>query len=186
VSTRDDEEFIEYVMARLRSLRRTAYLLCADWQQVDDLVQTAIARLYVHWGRARHVEHRDAYTRTILVRAYLSERRSGWSRRVVLSAQPREVVGVPEDTEGRLDMQAALAGLAPRQRATLVLRFYCDLNVDQTADLLGCSPGTVKSQTAKGLDSLRRALEPAGAVPSPAPRPGAPGRAGYRLEQIDG
>jgi len=58
-------------------------------------------------------------------------------------------------------MNAALAGLPPRQRATIVLLFYCDLTVDQAANVLGCTPGTVKSQTAKGLGTLRHALEPA-------------------------
>jgi RNA polymerase sigma factor (sigma-70 family) len=63
-----------------------------------------------------------------------------------------------------LDVNAALAGLPPRQRATIVLRFHCDLTVDQAADVLGCTPGTVKSQTSKALDSLRRALDPAGPI----------------------
>ncbi len=139
-------------------LRRLAYLLCQDWQQADDLVQAAITRLYTHWRRAAAVEHTDAYVRTILVREYLSERRSGWARRVSLTAEPPDSASLPGDREGALDLRAALAGLPPRQRATLVLRFYCDLTVDQAAELLGCSTGTVKSQTAKGIGALRRAL----------------------------
>jgi RNA polymerase sigma-70 factor (sigma-E family) len=164
VSRRDDE-FTEYVTARMWWLRRLAYLLCQDWQHADDLVQAAITRLYTHWGRAAAVEHTDAYVRTILVREYLSERRSGWARRVSLSADLPETAAITGDAEGALDLRAALAGLPPRQRATLVLRFYCDLNVDQAARLLGCSPGTVKSQTAKGIGALRRALQPPGQWP---------------------
>jgi RNA polymerase sigma-70 factor (sigma-E family) len=160
---RRDDDFGEYVAARLGSLRRIAYLLCQDWQQADDLVQTALTKLYVHWGRASAVEHTDAYTRAILVRQFLTERQSGWARRVSLRASVPEAVSPATDIDGALDVRAAMTGLPPRRRATLVLRFYCDLTVDQTAEMLGCSPGTVKSQTAKALDALRQALEPGGA-----------------------
>ena len=155
-----DEDFTGYVQARLAWLRRVAYLLCQDWQQADDLVQTAITSLYVHWRRASTMEHTDGYARTILVRAFLSERRGGWARRVTLAGTLPDVPSVGPDLGDALDVRAALASLPPRQRATLVLRFYCDLNVDQAARVLGCSTGTVKSQTAKALASLRRALEP--------------------------
>ena len=161
MSTRRDEAFTCYVQARLAWLRRVAYLLCQDWQQADDLVQTAITSLYVHWRRASAMESTDGYARTILVRAFLSERRGGWARRVTLAGQLPEAPSVGPDLGDALDVRAALAGLPPRQRATLVLRFYCDLNVDQAARVLGCSAGTVKSQTAKALASMRRALEPA-------------------------
>ena len=171
-----DAEFTEYVSARLPALRRVAYLLCQDWHRADDLVQAAITRLYVHWGRARAVDHTDAYARVILVREFLSERRSSWARRVMLHEHLPDVAGATPDHAAVLDVRAALAELPKRQRATLVLRFYCDLNIDQTAQVLGCSPGTVKSQTAKGLDSLRRALEPAGAPGTERGRLAAPGR----------
>jgi len=81
VNARRDEDFTGYVQARLAWLRRVAYLLCQDWQRADDLVQTAITSLYVHWRRARAMESVDGYARTILVRAFLSERRGGWARR---------------------------------------------------------------------------------------------------------
>ena len=160
MSVRRDEDFTGYVQARLAWLRRVAYLLCQDWQQADDLVQTAITSLYVHWRRASAMEHTDGYARTILVRAFLSERRGGWARRVTLAGALPDVPSVGPDLNDALDVRAALASLPPRQRATLVLRFYCDLNVDQAARVLGCSAGTVKSQTARALASLRRALEP--------------------------
>jgi RNA polymerase sigma-70 factor (sigma-E family) len=178
VSSRRDDEFTQYVAARLGTLRRLAFLLCQDWHRADDLVQVAITRLYVHWGRASVLDHTDAYTRTILVRAFLGEQRSGWARRVSLHPDAPDQPGFPADRDAVLDVRAALGALAPRQRATLVLRFYCDLSVEQTAELLGCSTGTVKSQTAKGLAALRNQLgpfwrEPAGpaptAVPAPAP-----------------
>jgi len=161
VSARRDEDFTGYVQARLPWLRRVAYLLCQDWQQADDLVQTAITSLYVHWRRASAMESTDGYARTILVRAFLSERRSGWARRVTLAGRLPDTPRPGPDADEALDVRAALASLPPRQRATLVLRFYSDLNVDQAAKVLGCSAGTVKSQTAKALASLRRALDPA-------------------------
>jgi RNA polymerase sigma-70 factor (sigma-E family) len=157
-SARRDDDFTAYVQARLAWLRRLGYLLCQDWQQADDLVQAAITSLYLHWRRARAMESLDGYARTILVRAFLSERRGGWARRVTLVTRLPDAPGPAPDADDALDVRAALAGLPPRQRATLVLRFYCDLNVDQAARVLGCSAGTVKSQTAKALASLRREL----------------------------
>ena len=175
VSRRRDDEFTRFVSARLIPLRRMAYLLCQDWQRADDLVQIAITRLYFRWDRARTLEHPDAYARTILVREYLGEQRSGWARRIVLGATVPEpagpaAAGAVQDRETALDLRAALAGLPPRQRATIVLRYYCDLSVEQTAELLGCSAGTVKSQTAKGIGALRGRLGP-----DPAPVPAWPG-----------
>jgi RNA polymerase sigma-70 factor (sigma-E family) len=160
VTGRLDDEFTRFVTARLGPLRRVAYLLCQDWQRADDLVQTAITRLYLRWDRARTMEHPDAYARTILVREFLGEQRSGWGRRVLLGVALPDTAGPAHDSDAALDMRAALANLPPRQRATIVLRYYCDLNVDQTAQLLNCSPGTVKSQTAKALDLLRARLGP--------------------------
>jgi RNA polymerase sigma-70 factor (sigma-E family) len=171
LSARRDTEFTAYVAARQTSLRRVAFLLCQDWDRADDLVQGAITRLYVHWGRAREVEHVDAYTRAILVREFLNERRSQWARRVMLPGQLPDLPGAVTDDAAALDVRTSLAMLPPRQRAVLVLRFYCDLSVDQAARVLGCSPGTVKSQTAKGLDSLRRVLDPV-AAPGPDGGPG--------------
>jgi RNA polymerase sigma-70 factor (sigma-E family) len=158
-SARRDAEFTEYVSARAAGLRRVAYLLCQDWHHADDLVQDAITRLYMKWDRARAVEHLDAYARVVLVREFLGERRSGWARRVTTGRVP-DLPGPSPDRDAVVDLRAALAELPARQRATLVLRFYCDLNINQAAEALGCSAGTVKSQTAKGLDALRRALQP--------------------------
>jgi RNA polymerase sigma-70 factor (sigma-E family) len=158
VSSGRDAEFTEFAQARLTALRRVAYLLCHDWDRADDLVQGAITKLYVHWGRAQADGHAEAYARAILVREFLSERRSGWARRVSLSAAVPERATEGADHDAALDVRTALATLPPGQRATLVLRFYCDLNVEQVAQVLGCTAGTVKSQTSKGLDALRQAL----------------------------
>jgi len=155
-----DAEFADFVAARETSLRRLAVLLCQDWHRADDLVQAAITKLYVHWPKAKAADSMDAYVRAIVVREFLDERRSSWARRVILTSQLPDRSAPGTDPETSLDMQAALAGLPPRQRATLVLRFYCDLPVEQAAQVLGCTPGTVKSQTAKALNSLRIALGP--------------------------
>jgi RNA polymerase sigma factor (sigma-70 family) len=121
----------------------------------------------------------DAYARAVLVHEFVHERRSSWAKRVSLSGGLADRPAAAVDHDAALDLRAAVAALPPRQRATLVLRFYCDLNVDQSARLLGCSPGTVKSQTAKALDALRRALEPVPAA-SHGGRSGAEqGRSGY-------
>jgi RNA polymerase sigma-70 factor (sigma-E family) len=161
-----DEAFTSYVTAQLSWLGRVAYLLCQDANRAEDLVQTAITRLYVHWARASAADSLDAYTRTVLVRAFLAERETAWSRRVTVTDQVPERAAVSADLDARLDLRAALAQLPPRQRAAVVLRFYCDLSVEDTAVVLRCSAGTVKSQTARGLKSLRRALAPVAGTPA--------------------
>lgn len=180
-----DAEYTEYVAARVLSLRRLAVVLCDDWQRADDLVQSALVKLYVHWGRVRTASHIDAYARAVLVREFIHERRSTWVKRVRLSGGVTEVPAAAVDHDAVLDVRAAVAALPARQRATLVLRFYCDLNVDQVAEVLGCSPGTVKSQTARALETVRRALgpghdtdtgEPIGRTPGHTHRRGVTGR----------
>ncbi len=156
-----DAEFTEYVASRGGWLRKVAYLLCADWHRADDLVQESITKLYANWHRAGRVENRDGYARTVLVNTFLAEQRSPWRRRrAKADGAEAEVAWVHSDLETSLDLRQALAALPPRQRATVVLRYYCDLTIDQTADALGCSSGNVKSQTSRGLDSLRRTLTP--------------------------
>lgn len=162
-----DEAYTAYVSAKVPWLRRVAYLLCQDWHRADDLVQTAITKLYINWRRASRVENLDGYVRTILVNTYLAEQRTTWWRRVVPMHRPGEdeasvaAAAVPAravDIDAALDTAAALATLPPRQRAAIVLRHYCDLSVEETALMLGCSTGTIKSQTARGLATLRAAL----------------------------
>ena len=160
VSRGRDAEYSEYVAARLSSLRRLAAVLCDDWQRADDLVQATLIKLYVRWGRVRAATHPDAYARAVLVREFTHERRSGWVKRVSLSSGVTDSPVAAVDHDAVLDLRAAVAALPPRQRATLVLRYYCDLNVDQSAEILGCSPGTVKSQTSRALSAVRRALGP--------------------------
>ena len=165
-----DAEFSEYVDGRLPSLRRLALLLCHDWHRADDLVQASLTKLYVHWHRARKAASVDAYVRTIIVREFVHERRSAWARRVMLGSLLPDQPAAGLDADAAIDLRAAIAALPARQRAVLVLRYYCDLDVERSAEVLGCSAGTVKSQTARALASLRRQLE---ASASSQPRRGA-------------
>jgi RNA polymerase sigma-70 factor (sigma-E family) len=153
-----DAEFTEYVASRAGWLRKVAYLLCSDWHRADDLVQEAITKLYTSWSRARRVENLDGYARTVLVNTFLAEQRSPWRRWTRTGGSEPERAWTPPDQDAAMDLRQALAALPPRQRATVVLRHYCDLTVEQTADALGCSTGNVKSQTSRALDSLRRSV----------------------------
>lgn len=153
-----DGEFAEYFAVRSEAMRGTAYLLCGDWHRAEDLVQTAFTKLYLVWDRVARHEVLDAYLRRVLVRLYLDQRRRGWWRRETVTDVPAERAALPEAAEGRLTMLRALAGVPPRQRAVLVLRYWEDLSIEETAALLQCSPGTVKSQAARGLDALRTVL----------------------------
>ncbi|GLZ36270.1 RNA polymerase sigma24 factor [Lentzea sp. NBRC 105346] len=150
------DEYVEYVRSHMPWLGKLAYLLCQDWDRADDVVQTAITQLYVHWGKARAADNVDAYVRTVLTRAFLNERRSAWSRRVQLQDFDRSVEA--DDTATALAVRQALLAVPPRQRAALVLRYYCDMSIEDTAVALRCTTGTVKSQTSKGLRALRRAM----------------------------
>ncbi|MBB2948467.1 RNA polymerase sigma-70 factor (sigma-E family) [Actinoplanes lutulentus] len=156
----DVDEYREYVAGRMDGWRRTAYLLCGDWHAADDLVSIALVKLYRHWGKVSTVEHPDAYVRQILVRTMLNERRRSWRREHPVTTVPDRVAaaGGPESVADRQMFVALLGELPPRRRAVLVLRYFCDLSVEETAAQLGCSTGTVKSQTARALDSLRTRL----------------------------
>jgi RNA polymerase sigma-70 factor (sigma-E family) len=153
-------EFAEYFTARRDVVRRTAYLLCGDWHWADDLTQVAFVRVANAWDRIRDPVALDAFTRTCLIRAYLSESRRMWRRRERSTDELPETDGRDPGAavDSRIDLVSAMRALSPRQRATLVCRYYQDLDIDRTAELLGCSPGTVKSQTARALAHLRRLL----------------------------
>lgn len=161
----NDADFAELFAGRAAALRRTAYLLCGDWHRAEDLTQTAFAKLYAAWPRLRDHGAAEAYLRQTLTRTYIDDNKRAWRRESATEPLPDTPVA-PVDTDDRMVLLGALARVAPRQRACLVLRFFDDLSVDATADVLGCSVGTVKSNTARGLDTLRRILGEA--VPEPA------------------
>jgi RNA polymerase sigma-70 factor (sigma-E family) len=158
VGTGRDAEFTEYVAARRAQLRRTAYLLCGDWHQAEDLVQTALAKLYVAWPRVRRDGSPEAYARKILVRTHLDETRRPWRRERASSQLPEVAAPAGMPAEERDALLGALASLPAGQRGAVVLRHWVGLSVEETAADLGCSTGTVKSQTARAVSRLREAL----------------------------
>lgn len=157
----DDHEtaYLSYVTDRQRALRAFAYRLCGDWHTAEDLTQTALVKLYEQWRKQEmRGDTLDGYVRRILVNLYVDSKRLMRSSREVLATEVPEQAAFDHGNEDRAPMWAALATLGRSQRAVLVLRFYEELSVAETAHLLGCSEGTVKSQTARGLEALRRAL----------------------------
>jgi RNA polymerase sigma-70 factor (sigma-E family) len=150
----EDADYREFVVSRYDSLRRVAYLLCRDWHTADDLVSITLSKLYRHWRQARDAQNLDAYVRTVLSRTWLDERRRPWHREDVTDSLPEvaQPTATPTDQAALLTL---LGRLPPRQRAVVVLRYYCDLSVAQTADILDISEGAVKSQAARGLTALR-------------------------------
>lgn len=158
MSAQHESAFRAFALTRRPALRRTAFLLCGDWHQADDLVQSALVKLYVAWPRIRAAESPDGYTHRTLVRCYLDERRRPWRRESPVDTIDLDAVAA-RPTDDLLDLRSALTQLPRRQRATLLLRFWLDASVAQTADALGCSEGTVKSQTARALNTLRGLLD---------------------------
>jgi RNA polymerase sigma-70 factor (sigma-E family) len=155
-----DDEFVAYYTARAASLRNTAYLLCGDWHLAEDLTQITFTNLYRAWHRIQRHEVLDQYARRVLLRAFLDERRRPWRREFATVPESSTLDGVTHDgvPDERLLLEKALSRLSARHRAVLVLRFWDDLSVEQVADVLRCSTGTVKSQTSRGLTALRAVL----------------------------
>ncbi|GAB2578687.1 RNA polymerase sigma24 factor [Paractinoplanes abujensis] len=157
---RTDSDYLAFVDGRVGAMRRAAYLLCGDSHTADDVVQETLTKLYTRWPRISHVENLDAYVNTMLVRVFLDERRRGWWKVALLDRLPeRAPVASPPAAEDTSVVRQALLGLPARQRAVVVLRYLCDQPVKDVAQILGCSEGTVKSQSAHGLDRLRQIFD---------------------------
>jgi RNA polymerase sigma-70 factor (sigma-E family) len=152
-----NEEFVEFAAAASARLRRTAFLLCGDWHTAEDLAQATLARLFVSWRRISRRDAAHAYALRTLTNLYLADRRTKRAGEVVTSELPERPVewAAPEL---RMVVLAALATLPPSARAIVVLRYWADMSVEQVADLVGCSPGTVKSQSSRALVKLRPLL----------------------------
>lgn len=147
--------FEEFVAARWGALLRSAYLLTGDHQDAEDLVQVALVKAVPHWHRI--ADRPEPYVRRILARESVNRwRRRRW-REVSTDVLP-ERAGAGSDPDEGAVLRDALALLAPRQRAVIVLRYYEDLTERQTADALGISVGTVKSQARDGIARLRVTL----------------------------
>jgi len=157
-----DEEFGEFMRDRASLLHQSAYLLCGDWHLAHDLVQDTLVKAYQHWPRVRQADSPDAYVRRIL----LNEVRGRWRRReraVPVSRFPEGREPVAPDAIDELTRRAgllqALLALPLRQRATIILRYLEGMSERETAAALGCSEGTVKSQSARALGTLKDFLD---------------------------
>ena len=160
-----DEEFTSFVREHRDALLGVARLLTAgDGPWAEDVVQATLTRLYLRWRQVRRADNRFGYARTALTHAFIDETRRAHRRRELAAAHPLEPGSYADraptqpDHELRSVVADALAALPPRQRAVVVLRHWLDLDVAETARVLGCSPGTVKSQNARALQHLRDRL----------------------------
>jgi DNA-directed RNA polymerase specialized sigma24 family protein len=139
--SRPDEEYREFVGSRAASLHRTAYLLCGDWHLANDLVQETFVQAFRHWRRVQRADNQNAYVKRILI----NEFKRHWQR----------YGGLPV----RAGLLRALLTLPARQRATVVLRYLEGMSERETAAVMRCSAGTVKSQTARALNTLEGCLK---------------------------
>lgn len=147
-----EQAFTEYVGARPAALVRTAYLLTGDAHDAEDLVQAALIKAVPKWGRI--ADNPEPYVRAILARESVNRwRRRRWREISARDLPVRSHLDV--DVADRESLRGALAALAPRQRAVIVLRYYEDMTERQTAEALGISVGTVKSQCRDALARLR-------------------------------
>ncbi|MBM7516729.1 SigE family RNA polymerase sigma factor [Nocardioides nitrophenolicus] len=155
--------YVEFATTRRDQLRRIAYGMCGDWHRADDLVQTALVRLYVAWPRVSRSGTEEAYVRKILLNAAIDESRRAVRREVPTETLPELAAATGLDVEERDSLVAALQTLPAQQRATVLLRHWLGLPVAEVAAELGISEGTVKSHTSRGISALRARLSAAGA-----------------------
>ena len=164
----DQDGFREFVASRLVPLRKLAYVTCGDWHTAEDAVANALAKLYPRW---RRVDRPDLYVQTLVFRAAIDEMRRPWRREHSASDSLPDMheADTSGATDERLRIRAALLAVPPKQRTVLVLRYYAGLTVEETAEVLGTQPETVKSHTARGLARLRTTLARSHPTPLRAP-----------------
>lgn len=154
-----DEAFTAFVAARSRSLLRTAYLLTGDHGLAEDLLQTALTKTYLAWARIRDKDSLEAYVRQTMITTQTSWWRRRWQGETPTATLPESTYDAATATsDERARVFPHLKALPARQRAVIVLRYYEDLPEAEIARLLGCTPGTVKSQAHRGLATLRERL----------------------------
>lgn len=150
-------DFVEFASARTPQLFRAACLLTGDWHLAEDLVQETLGKLYLSWRRIGRMESPGAYANTVLVHTYLSHRRLRRASERPSDRLP-ETAGSARDPALRLALLDGLALLSPKDRAVLVLRYWEDCSVAETADVLDLSVGAVRTQAHRALQRLRDAL----------------------------
>lgn len=154
--------FEDFVTARGPSLLHAAWLLTGDRHRAEDLVQTALGKAWPHWSSIAQTGQGsyDAYVRKVMMTTYIAWWRRRWTGELPTASLPEHAYvdgeGVAADVDRRRDILSALATLPRGQRAVIVLRYFADLTEQQTAESLGCSVGTVKSQAARAMKTLRR------------------------------
>lgn len=154
--------YVEFVTSRRSHLRRVAWALTGDHHRADDLLQTAVVKLYVAWPRVRRNGAEEAYVRQIMVRASIDESRRPWRREQATETLPERAAMTELAPEERSALIEALHDLPPAQRAAVVLRHWLGLSVAETAREMGVPEGTVKSHTSRGLATLKETLSPTG------------------------
>lgn len=155
-----EDEFVAFFAASWPRLFRTVYAVAGDRQLTEDALQTAFAQAWSKWSRVSEADDRVAYVRRMAVNAALNRHRRASSRRETsVSAVPDSTAPPPDDDWLARDATwQAVCALPPRQRAVVVLRYYESLSEREIAEVLGCRPGTVKSQAAAALATLRTTL----------------------------
>ncbi|MDT0491977.1 SigE family RNA polymerase sigma factor [Streptomyces griseus] len=150
------EEFKEFAAARASHLYRSACLLTSgDVHLAEDLVQETLGRMYVQWGRARRIDNPAAYAQTVLVRIFLTHRRRRSATERPLAELPEGTRADPDDPALRMTLLRALAQLAPKDRAVVVLRYWEDRSIEETATALQVSPAAVRTRCVRALGRLR-------------------------------
>lgn len=152
-----DTDFEGFVAARAGQLYRSAYLLTTSRHAAEDLVQTTLTKAYAAWPRVQRADDPVAYVHGVLLKAFLSDRRRRSSSELAV-ARPREHAAPDGDPTERIALMAALRQLAPLDRAVVVLRFWEDRTVADTAHRLGLSPAAVKNRSLRSLRVLRELL----------------------------
>jgi RNA polymerase sigma-70 factor (sigma-E family) len=167
-------DFDRFVVETAESLLRSAYLITWDFAEAEDLVQECLFKVARRWPRVQKMNWPVAYARTVLIHLALDEGKRRGQRRSELGPEATGLLEAHHDdaavcTLGRVetstDLLRVLRELPPRQRAALVLRYFDDLSEAEVADVMGCSVGTVKSTTSRGLARLRLEVEGTGAAP---------------------
>jgi RNA polymerase sigma-70 factor (sigma-E family) len=161
-----EDEFREFVIARSPVLLRAAWLLTGNEASAQDLVQATLLKAWSRWERVSRADSPEAYVRRVMMSTFLTWRRRRWRGELAVPTLPEVAASADEISRSdiRASVVAALRALPPRQRAVVVLRYFADLTEAQAATALGCSVGTIKSQTARALARLRTSPALAGVL----------------------
>ena len=152
-------DFADYAVTARPRLRRQAFLLCGDWHEADDLVQDTLDVMYRRWPDLKRPTGLHGYAQKVLVHRFISARRRlRWQREIPYAEPPHQLQTYHDTMDLRVSLLAHLRRLPPRQRTVIVLRFWEDLSIEQTAAAMGISPGTVASQNHKAMAALRSSL----------------------------